>query len=104
MYFFYTNINGGGSSETGTFLFSTYGITMPDTNYMVFSSFYYGYSGSGGTYNATNSSGAINTMIIFGISTTGFSWVFERGSGNNLNVYAVFQLIRSPSLNFPKAY
>jgi hypothetical protein len=100
MYFFYAHITGGGSSESGTFTFTA----LPDTNYAVFSSIYYGYTGSSGTYNATNSSSAINTMIINSITTSSFSWVFTRSSGDNLAVYAVFQLIRSPSLDYPKVY
>jgi len=100
MYFFYDGIFGGGSSESGTHTFTA----LPDTNYMVFTSFYYGYSGSGGTYNATASSSAVNTVIITSITTTSFGWTFARGSGNNLAVYLVHQLIRSPSLNFPKSY
>jgi len=104
MYFFYADATGGGSTEGGTITFSTYGITMPDTNYAVFSSIYYGYSGSGGTYNASGSSSAINTMVITDITTTSFSWIFSRGTGNNLNVKVIFQLCRSPSLNYAKAY
>jgi len=100
MYFFYDYVDGAQSSESGTHTFTA----LPDTNYMVFSSFYYGYSGSSGTYNATNSSSAINTVIIYGITTTQFSWVFTRSTGDNLAVYIVFQLIRSPSLNFAKSY
>jgi hypothetical protein len=99
MYFFYAHITGGGTDETGTFTFPDLG-----TNYMVFSSIYYGYSGSSGVYNAINSSSAINTMIIFDIRTTQFSWVFKRSTGDNLSVYAVFMLVCSPSLNFPKSY
>jgi hypothetical protein len=100
MYFFYASATGGGSTESGTFTFTA----LPDTNYGVFSSIYYGYSGSGGTYTASQSSGAISTMIIYNITTTSFSWIFERTTGQNLNVKVVFQLIRSPSLDYPKSY
>jgi hypothetical protein len=100
MYFFYADATGGGSTESGTFTFTA----LPDTDYGVFSSIYYGYSGSGGTYTASQSSGAISTMIIYNITTTSFSWIFERTTGQNLNVKVVFQLIRSPSLNYAKSY
>jgi hypothetical protein len=100
IYFFYHAIGGSGSTASATNTFTA----LPDANYMVFTSVYYGFSGSGGTYNQTTSSGAINTVIIFDVTTTSFSWVFTKGTGNNSYVYLVQMLVRSPSLNFPKDY
>ena len=78
-YFYYASCTGNPSSQTGTITHNN--PSLSDTNYAVFSSIYYGYSGSGGTYDATNSSGAIKTVIIHNITSTSFSWVFQREIG-----------------------
>jgi len=53
------------------------------TNYAVFPTIYYGYSGSGGTCNAADSSTAMKPIVITSITSTGFSYVFEKTAGNN---------------------
>ena len=71
---------------------------------MVFSSIYYGYSGSGGTYNAVSSSSAVSNIIISNITTTSFVWNLVKATGDNDNLYLVFNAVFSPQLNFAKSY
>jgi len=74
------------------------------TDYSVFPSIYYGYTGSSGTYNATATSGAINQIIITGITNTQFTWTLEKTTGDNVNVYLLFLVVYSVSSNYPKVY
>lgn len=63
------------------------------TDYAVFPTVYYGYTGSAGTYNAPQSSGALNPIVISDITATDFVWNLEKGTGNNINVNIQFLVV-----------
>ena len=73
-------------------------------NYAVFSSFYYGFSGSGGTYDAYNTSGAVHPVVISNIQTNSFDWVIQKSGTKNVNIYVNFQVVYSNSFNYAKEY
>jgi hypothetical protein len=71
----------------------------------VFPSIYYGYSGSGGTYNATNTSGAMKQIVIAGITSTNFSYYFQKDTGDNVNIYINFLIVyQMPNSDYAKSY
>jgi len=74
------------------------------TNYSVFPSIYYGYTGSSGTYNANETSNAIKQIIITGITSSQFTWTLRKTTGDNVNVYLLFLVVYSVSSNYPKVY
>jgi hypothetical protein len=97
--FYYTHVTGGDSSVSRTVsLDVNYG-----TNYAVFTSIYYGYSGSDGTYPATKTSSAVNNIVIYGITSSQFSWTLEKSTSDNVNIYLVFMVVFSNSLDYPKS-
>jgi hypothetical protein len=98
--FYYYNLQGNQATPSGTiYLDDDYG-----TNYAVFTSIYYGYSGSSGTYNATDTSGAVKNIVIEYISNTQFTWTLQKSTGDNVNIYLVFMVVYSNSLDYPKSY
>lgn len=75
------------------------------TNYAVFPSIYYGYGGSGGTYNAQATASALSQIVIDTITPTQFSWILNKSTGNNVNIYLVFLVVYNPvGSDYPKAY
>ena len=75
------------------------------TNYSVFPSIYYGFSGSSGTYNATGTSGAIQQIVISGITSTQFNWVLSKATSDNVNIFLQFLVVyQMAGTNYPKAY
>lgn len=68
-------------------------INVNDTdNYTVVSSIYYGYSGSGGTYNAINTSSAISRVVISDQTSSGFTYSIKKTTGDNVNVFLIFTI------------
>jgi hypothetical protein len=63
------------------------------TNYAVFPSIYYGYTGSSGTYDSRATSSAVGPIIIYDITSTGFSWALTKTTGQNVDIYLVFLVI-----------
>lgn len=51
--------------------------TTNTTNYSVFPSVYYGFSGSGGTYNASDTSSALNQIVITNRTSSSFHWTVD---------------------------
>ena len=98
----HTHITGSRSSETKIFTFES---DVGTTDYAVFPSFYYGYSGSGGTYNAKNTSGAIkHEAIVTSKTTNNFTIVFQRGSGDNMNIYLTALVVFNSGFDYPASY
>jgi len=97
----YVTVTGNSSSASGTITLSN---NFGTTNYAVFTSYYYGYTGSSGTYNATDTSGAIQPTVIDNIGTSSFNWVFKKTTGNNVYIYIVFMVVYNNALNYLKTY
>lgn len=98
---FHLTGNASSTSEAATLLHNTTGTT----NYMVFPSFYYGYTGSSGTYNATSSSGALNPIIIENRTSSSFHWTLEKATSDNMNVYVTFLVVYGVSTaGFPSSW
>lgn len=96
----YSHVTGNNSSASGTItLNNNFG-----TNYAVFTSIYYGYSGSDGTYDSTNTSGALSPVVINTIKSSSFKWVFSKTTGDNVNIYIVFMVVYNNALDYPKSY
>jgi hypothetical protein len=79
---------------------------LASTNYTVFVSIYFGDTGSGGTYNLTNTSTAITTpLIVHSITATDFKVYFQHTSGDNLNiVLSCLITYNTIGSNFLKSY
>ena len=72
------------------------------TNYAVFPSLYYGYSGSSGTYHVFDSYFNIN---VSNFTSTQFFCNIKKGNGDNANVYIQFLVIYDMvGTDFPKSY
>jgi hypothetical protein len=66
---------------------------------------YYGYTGSGGTYNAVDTSGAINPIVISDITSSSFVVNFKKGTGDNVNIYVTFFVAyQIAGSDYPKVY
>ena len=64
------------------------------TNYAVFPSFYYGFSGSTGTYNLNDTLNALTTnIIISAISSSSFVFNLNKTTGNNVNIFITFLVV-----------
>jgi len=76
------------------------------TDYSVFPSVYYGYTGSSGTYNFGESAGAITGQIAITDRTyNAFTFCLNKSDGNNVNVYIVFLVIYNvESSDYPSSY
>ena len=72
--------------------------------YVVLPTVYYGYSGSGGTYNAKNTSGALHPIVISNITYSQFTWNLEKSTGDNVNIYIIFIIIFNKDANYTKNY
>jgi hypothetical protein len=99
----YQQITGAGSSCGGTLALTKN--TSANTNYMVFPSIYYGYSGSSGTYDATGTSGAVSVPVISLRTDSSFTWSMEKSSGDNVNIYMTFLVVYGvTNSSFPNSY
>jgi hypothetical protein len=73
------------------------------SDYSVFTTIYHGFSGSAGTYNPTETSGAIDPVVITNISSSGFNFVMTKTTGQNVNIDIHFFIISNISgLNYAK--
>lgn len=94
---------GGGSAAnfSGTITLNYGG--QNSTNYAVFTSIYDNLpQGSGGTYNSSQTSGALNAVIISNITKTSFDFMINKATGNNVNLNVVFMVVFSSQLSYPK--
>lgn len=99
----YFNLTGNSGSATETM--QRHHNSANNTNYAVFPSIYYGYSGSSGTYNAQNSSSSLNNIVITNRTSSSFSWTTTKTTGDNINVYIVFLVVYGVSNSgFPSSY
>lgn len=79
--------------------------TTNTTNYSVFPSIYYGFSGSNGTYDANATSGAIQQIIITNRQVGSFDWNMQKSTGDNVNVFIVFLIVYDVySSGYPSSY
>ena len=67
--------------------------TTNTTNYSVFPSIYYGYSGSTGTYDVAQTCASINAIVISGRSNLSFNFSINKATGNNVNIYMTFLVV-----------
>jgi hypothetical protein len=75
------------------------------TNYSVFPSLYYNYSGSSGTYDALSTSSSLNNIVIGARTASSFNWSVNKTTGDNVNVFIVFLVIyNASSSNYPSYY
>lgn len=76
------------------------------TDYAVFTSMYFGYTGSSaGTFTQTQTSGAITgNIIIANITDTSFEWNLFLASNQSINIYIIFMVVFNDSLDYPKSY
>ena len=96
----YFNINNNDDNISGTIILTNnYNRT---TNYAVFTNVYYGYSGSGGTYDANATSSAVKTPVIYNKTKISFDYVFYKETGNNVNIYIVFMVVYNNNLDYPR--
>lgn len=97
------HVNGNASSTTGTITLASN--SSGTAQYTVLSSFYYGYGGSGGTYNYAASATAITCPILISEQTSSsFKFYFTKSTGDNINIYVNFMIVYSPVNTFPVAY
>lgn len=99
----YYNLTGNTGSPNVTMqLAQNYANT---TNYAVFPSFYYNYSGSSGTYNINGTSGTLTELIWSNRTASSFTWTLNKGTSDNVNVYVVFLVVYGVSNSgFPNSY
>jgi hypothetical protein len=86
--FRHVRIVGSGSSISGLIYIPEFSV-----NYAVFPSYYYGFTGSGGTYNAIDSSSALKQIIISNILPGSFAYHLEKSTGNNINLDIHFLIV-----------
>jgi hypothetical protein len=98
----FERVHGSRTEETVTFSFDS---NVDTTDYAVFPSFYYGYTGSSGTYSAMNTSNAIHyEPIVDERTTSGFKIKFKRTNGDNLNIFLTALVVFDSSFNYPPRY
>jgi len=80
------------------------------TNYAVFPTVYYGYTGDSGTSTAEETSRRLPPAVIYDITSTSFKFVCviqgsSGGSNENINVYFVFLIVyQIKNTDYPKVY
>lgn len=78
--------------------------TTGTIDYAVFTSVYYGYSGSGGTYNAIESA-SISGVVISDRSESGFTFNLNKSTSDNVNLYLVFMVVYNVTgCDYPVSY
>jgi hypothetical protein len=75
-----------------------------DTTYSVFYSWYYGYTGSSGTWNAQSTANALGNGIVYSKTASQFQFYCSKGQGNNINAYLNFQIVYNPLGGAPAVY
>jgi hypothetical protein len=99
----YYKLQGNAASVTQTIALQKN--TSATTNYSVFPSLYYGFSGSAGTYDANGTSGAVHNIVVSTRTASSFSWTLQKATSNNVNVYVVFLVIYNASSSlYPSSY
>ena len=99
--YFHVTGNAGSVSQT----MELYQNTTGTTNYSVFPSFYYGYGGSGGTYDIGGSCGSVSEIMITERQSGTFGWYMNKTTGDNINIYVVFLVIYNvSSSDYPSSY
>ena len=97
-YFYFKQINDSNSSVSGTVTLTENGNIPPvSINYAVFSTVYWGYRRASGVdtgtvYNESDTSSALNTIVIYNRTTSNFNWVIRKSDGNRTDVYIVFMV------------
>ena len=97
----FVQITGNGSTATGTVAITN---TTQTNNYTVYPSIYYGYTGSGGTYDAVDTAGAFSQIVISNRTTANFQYSTQKTTGQNVNVYIQFLVVYTPSACPPASY
>lgn len=90
----YYNMTGNTSSVNQTMTLS---LNTTTTNYSVFPSYYFGYSGSSGTYNISQTSGALSQILITQRNPGNFQFFVNKTTGDNINVMIVFLVVYNVS-------
>jgi len=99
----YFNMTGNAGTVTQTMTLSNN--IEATTDYSVFPSFYYGFTGSGGTYDITATSSSVNQIMITNRQAGSFEWYITKTTGDNINVYIVFLVIYGVSSSaYPSIY
>lgn len=94
----------------GSNIFDTGVITLASnitatTNYTVMSGIYYGFTGSGGTYTAPETSLEVGFPVISNITATQFTWNVGKDNTQNVNIYLTFLICYNlAGTNYPKTY
>ena len=100
----YYNLRGNAASvqETMTLAHNS----SSKANYSVFPSIYYNFSGSGGTYDANQTSQALHSIVIGAQTASSFNWTINKATADNVNCYLVFLVIYSSAstTTYPSYY
>lgn len=100
----FKRVHGSRTEETVIFSFDTNDV-VNTTDYAVFPSFYYGFTGTSGTYSAMNTSSAIRyEPIVDDRTTSGFKIKFKRNDSDNLNIFLTALVVFDSSFNYPPKY
>ena len=68
------------------------------TNYIVFASYNYNYSGSSGTYDANAHSRILREIVISNRQSNGFKYHLNSGDGDNKNIFMTLMVVYSPEI------
>ena len=75
------------------------------TDYSVFPSFYFGFTGSGGTYNIGGTASALSQCMITARTAANFAFYLDKSTGDNINVFIVFLVVYGVSSSaYPSVY
>jgi hypothetical protein len=98
------NITGGNGVPYVDIIVTLGNNVYADTTYSVFYSWYYGYTGSGGTWNAKDTANALGNGIVYSKTASQFQFYCSKGQGNNINAYLNFQIVYNPLGGSPAVY
>ena len=68
------------------------------TNYIVFASYNYNYSGSSGTYDGNAHSRVLGELVISKRQNNGFKYHLYSGDGDNKNIFMTLMVVYSPEI------
>jgi len=103
--FEFKSFNLGGDAGTVSHVINLSHNVTNTTNYAVFPSVYYGFSGTAGTYNALGTSGALRPIVISSITSSNFTFNLEKQTSDNVNIYITFLIVYNvANTNYPKSY
>jgi cytoskeletal protein CcmA (bactofilin family) len=74
------------------------------SNYVVFTSFYYGLSNNTGGSTYDEFGGNIKNVMISNITSSGFRLNFTISTGDYINIYVICMCVFNSALNYPKSY